>query len=143
MSGAGSRRSFPSTGHAVPPWRTVSSPLWTDWASADLVAARGRSQGGPSGPPLTSRGLLDRHRHHAVGIFDRAVEVGAALLDRVHDLHAGNDMADDRVFAVQELARRVHDEELRVGAVRIGGTRHADDTALERKVREFGRDVRK
>src|SRR6478735_8386709 len=70
--------------------------------------------------------LADLDADHAVGIGDGAVVGVVAELDLVDILHAGDDLADDRVLAVEEVARGEHDEELRIRAVRVLRASHAD-----------------
>src|SRR5262249_10268068 len=54
----------------------------------------------------------DLHLDHAVGIGDRAVVGGRALLDLVDHVHAGDDLADHGVLAVEARVLTEHDEEL-------------------------------
>src|SRR5262249_7244754 len=69
----------------------------------------------------------DLHLDHLVGIGRRL-----ALVDLVDDIHAGHDVADHGVFAVEEGGFRKADEELRIGGIVALGARHADGAALER-----------
>src|SRR5690606_24985178 len=81
------------------------------------------------------------HLDHAVRIVDRAVGRGAALRDVVHQLHAALDLADDGVLAIEVWRRRKHDEELRIGGVRVCAARHSDDAALEPRRGKLRLDV--
>src|SRR6185437_12439116 len=82
------------------------------------------------------------HADNVVGIVDRAVLVGIALLDGVDVLHAGRDLAEDGVLAVEERRRLEADEKLAVAAVGIAGARQAQRAALEmRALAELRLDV--
>src|SRR5262245_57428016 len=83
----------------------------------------------------------DLHMHDAVGVAHGAVVRLATLLDLVDRGHAGHDLADHGVLAVEAGRLVEHDKELRVGGVRAGCARHADDAALERHVGKLGRQV--
>src|SRR5487761_1291579 len=76
---------------------------------------------------------LVRIPHHAA--------LRIALLDRVDVFHARNDLAEQRILAVEERCRREADEELAVGAVGIGGARHADAAADEWRLVELGLEL--
>ena len=76
------------------------------------------------------------------GSTDRAVVGLRTLLDLVDNVHAGRHLAEDGVLAVERWRGREHDEELRIGGVRVGRTGHADRAAHEmRLVGELGRQV--
>src|SRR6202043_3282706 len=81
------------------------------------------------------------HFYDLVRVADRAVAVRVALLDLVDELHAGLDLAPDRVFAIEGGRRREHDEELTVGAVWIGGSRHRHRPAHVLFAGEFGLEL--
>src|SRR5579859_5399285 len=61
---------------------------------------------------------------------------GLAALDLVNHRHAGDDLPDDGVFAIEERTIGKHDEELAVRRIRARRARHADNAALERNLRE-------
>src|SRR2546421_2354226 len=63
-------------------------------------------------------GLLDRDRLHLV-----------ALLDAIHVLHAGDDLAEDRVVAVQVRGGAITDVELAAGRVGMLAARHGHRAA--------------
>src|SRR3954451_13836270 len=71
----------------------------------------------------------DLHLDDLVGVLDRAARVPVALLDRVDVLHAGNNLAPDRVLTIERRGWREADEELAVGAVRVLRARHRDGAA--------------
>src|ERR1700756_1843632 len=63
----------------------------------------------------------DLHLRHHVGMVDRL-----ALLELVDHVHAGDDLADHGVLAVQEVGLLGHDEELAVGRIVVAAlARHA------------------
>src|SRR5437764_402642 len=66
----------------------------------------------------------DLHLHDLVRVRDRAVAGLVALFDLIDVFHARGHLPPNRVLAVEGRGRREHDEELAVGAVRIGGARH-------------------
>src|SRR5690348_2933543 len=68
----------------------------------------------------------DPHLDHAIRRGDGAIPGGIALLDLVDILHAAHDIADDGIIAFERRRRREHDEELRIGGIRILRARHAD-----------------
>src|SRR5579883_2516108 len=82
----------------------------------------------------------DLHPDDPVRILDRAA-AARALLDRVDMLHAGDDLAPDRVLAVEMRRRRKTDEELAVGTVRVGGPRHRAGAADMLLVAELGGEL--
>src|SRR5690625_915137 len=82
----------------------------------------------------------DRRLHDVIWLADRAA-LALTALDPVNTLHPIHHLADDGVLAVQMRGRRKHDEELRIGRVRILGAGHADRAALERRIRELGRQI--
>ena len=53
------------------------------------------------------------------GFVDRAVVGLGPGLDLVDDVHARDDLAEGGVFAVEEAAVAEHDEELRIGRIRV------------------------
>src|SRR5438128_2348401 len=59
------------------------------------------------------------------------------FLELVDHVHAGHHLADDGVLAVEKGAIGIHDEELRICRIVAGGTRHADDAALEWRLGEL------
>src|SRR5437762_11345170 len=70
------------------------------------------------------------HPHDPVRLAaDRAIVVLTALLDGVHVLHAGRDLAPYCVLSIKPRRVGKTDEELAVGAVRIVGARHRDRAA--------------
>src|SRR6185437_4062420 len=83
----------------------------------------------------------DLHADDLIRIRDRAVAVFVALLDRVDIFHAGDDLAEGGVFAVEEERRAQADEELAVGAVGIWAARHAERAAQEARAVEFGLEI--
>ena len=66
----------------------------------------------------------------------------AATLDLVDKIHPFHDLAPYRVLAIQMRRRCEHDEELTVGAVWIGGPRHAAGPAHEARRGEFRLQIR-
>src|SRR3569623_1435530 len=76
-------------------------------------------------------------RVHLVGIAHRL-----AALDLVDILHAGDDLAPDGVLLVEEAGIVEHDEELRIGAVRVLRTGHRDHAANMRLAAELLLEVR-
>src|SRR5687767_14020989 len=76
----------------------------------------------------------DLHPDDLVGVLDDAVIGLGALLQRVHGLHPFDDFSDHGVLPVQRRRFAIHNEELRVSAVRIGRARHAYHAAGERHV---------
>src|SRR5487761_517168 len=98
----------------------------------------GEDAGGPASGLLVGVGR-DLHADDLVGILHRAA-LRIALLDRVDVFHARDDLAEDRVLAVEERRGREADEELAVGAVGTGGARHANRAADEMRRAEFGLD---
>src|SRR5262245_21043011 len=77
------------------------------------------------------------HAHDAVRIGDGTIPSRVALLDLVDGVHAGHDLAHDRVLIVEAGVLGEHDEELAVGRVGVLRARHADDAALERHIGEL------
>ena len=65
-----------------------------------------------------------------------------AALDLVDVIHALDDLAPDRVLAVEEAGIVEADEELRVGGVRVLGARHRAGAAAVVHVGELGLQVR-
>ena len=55
---------------------------------------------------------------------------GSGGSDGIHNVHAGSDLAEGGVLAVQVLSVLVHDEELAAGGVGGLGTGHAENAAL-------------
>jgi hypothetical protein len=86
--------------------------------------------------------LAHRHPRHVVGIGHHAVAARVAALDRIDHSHAVDDLAHDGVLAVQMRGRSEHDEELRVGGIRVARPGHTDGPAREWLGREFGRKIR-
>src|SRR4051812_21296385 len=86
----------------------------------------------------------DLHLYHLVGVGDLpARRAWGRLLELVDHIHAGHDLADHGVLAVQTRAVGEHDEELRVrGIDAVAAAGHADDAALERDVGKFLLQVR-
>ena len=68
---------------------------------------------------------------HLVGIGDRAVCGSSPFLILSTTSMPLDDLADDGVLAVEERAVGEHDEELRIGGIRVLRARHADRAALE------------
>ena len=66
---------------------------------------------------------------HLDGGLGLVVPVGGDGCDLVHDVHAGDDLAESGVLAVQMGCVLVHDEELAAGAVGVHAAGHADDAA--------------
>src|SRR4051812_703909 len=83
----------------------------------------------------------DLHLDDLVRVADSAIAALVALFDRVDMLHAGDDIAPDRVLPVEKRRRLEADEELAVGAVRVLGAGHRHGAADMRLVREFGVDL--
>src|SRR5580658_7254146 len=84
----------------------------------------------------------DTHMNDAVRISHHTVWAGTAL-DLIDEFHSLNDLAPDRILAIQLGIRREHDEELAVGAVRTAAARHAADAAEELPLRsELGLQIR-
>src|SRR4051812_23246136 len=69
--------------------------------------------------------IFDLGRNDAVGPINHTALVGT-LLQRVDRFHAGNDLAEDSVLAIEEAGIRIGDEELRVGAIGIRSAGHAE-----------------
>src|SRR5262249_52174573 len=63
---------------------------------------------------LSLRVCSDLHAHDAVGVAHGPVVGFGAFLDLVDRVHAGHDLADHRVLAVEARRFGEHDEELRV-----------------------------
>src|SRR5215813_8205974 len=104
----------PARAGSAAPMAAVKAP---NGISAWAVPHRSSSSFGVSG---------DLHADHSVGIDHRL-----ALLDLVDHLHAGEDFPDHGIFAVEEGAVGIHDEELRIRRVWIARARHPDGAALE------------
>src|ERR1700675_2871191 len=64
-----------------------------------------------------------------------------ALLDVVHDVHAGDDLAEHGVLAVEEVRRGEHDVELAAGGVGVVAPRHGDGAAVVLVLVELGLDL--
>src|SRR5215813_7598078 len=106
-------------------------------AALPIMAAY-RASGVTSASPLLFGVGRDLDLDHLVRVLDRL-----ALLDLVDHVHAGRDLADHGVLAVQARGLAIHNEELAVGRIVVAAlARHADDAALERHVGELGRQVR-
>ncbi len=56
---------------------------------------------------------------------DRAIGATAAF-DRINHIHAFGDFAHNGILTVEEIARVKHDEELRIAAIGVLRTRHAN-----------------
>jgi len=78
---------------------------------------------------------------HDIGCaFNGTVGTGTAL-DRVQHIQAFGDFAHDGILPVQEIPLIEHDEELRVGGIRVLAARHTDDTPVKGQIRKLGRQV--
>src|SRR5437762_9967712 len=76
------------------------------------------------------------HPHDPVRLAaDRAIVVLTALLDGVHVLHAGRDLAPYGVRSIKPRPDGTEDDESAVGGVRMVGARHRDRPAHLRFVR--------
>src|SRR5215472_604335 len=140
-------------------WRGSGSPACTR-VSAGGDAFSATASAGPApgittapamAPTANRRGTLrmgasllgvgrDLHLQHAVRIGDGAASP-FALLELIDRLHAGHDLADHGVLAVEPRRVRKADEELAVRRIRVAGARHADGAALERRRAELGRHI--
>ncbi len=102
-------------------------PLRGDGARA---SAGGASAGAGSGDHVAPRRLALRARPPAPGRdlhldpLLRLVAVRRRGADLVHDLHAGDDLAEDRVLALHRGLVAHHDEELLAAAVGARGPTH-------------------
>ncbi|CUX17864.1 hypothetical protein AGR3A_Cc200054 [Agrobacterium tomkonis CFBP 6623] len=85
--------------------------------------------------------FADGDLDHPVGVGNFAVAAGATL-DLVYSFHAGHDLADHGILTVQERTVGEHDEELRIGGIRILRTGHADHAPCERRLGELSRNIR-
>src|SRR5690606_30702614 len=65
------------------------------------------------------------------------------LFERIDSFHAGSNLAEHRILAVEEARVRIGDEELRVERVRVLRAGSADDAALEAFRIELSLDIRK
>src|SRR5690606_28699327 len=82
----------------------------------------------------------DADGNHAIGIY-HCTALSRAALDLVDMLHAALDIAHYGVLAVEEIAGREHDEELRVGRVGVLRARHTNGSTCKRFARELRLDV--
>src|SRR5690606_33664150 len=70
--------------------------------------------------------------------FATPTEITLDVGDRIEDVEAFDELAEDRVLTVEEVrVVGVDDEELAAGRVRVARTRHRQHTALVRQVIEL------
>src|SRR3954462_5505263 len=75
--------------------------------------------------------IFDGRLNDHIRIGDGAILVSRTLFQGIDKFHTRHDFAEHRVLAVQEAAVGIHDEELRIGAVRILRTSSTDSAAHE------------
>src|SRR5450432_3790142 len=107
-----------------------------EWTHHTL-SAHPREGGNPDGripasPARLLRVRSDLHAQNLVRILDRL-----AALDLVDVLHPLDDLAPDRVLAVEERGVAEADEELAVARIGVGRARHRQRAALVRLLGEF------
>ena len=84
---------------------------------------KGKAIGAENQPSMSSTVFI------LTGGLGLVVPVGGDGCDLVHDVHAGDDLAESGVLAVQMRCILMHDEELAAGAVGVHAAGHADDAA--------------
>ena len=101
--------------------------------------------GGKDNTPCPVSRSIFRHfnadRHHVIGFGDQAIQVWIALLDRIHHIHASDHPANHSVLPVQKRGIGKHDEKLRIGAVRMLRTRHANGAGRKRNIGKLCRQI--